>query len=229
MLADPTRHAYSIGMAHWNAGTLDLAMGDWARARERIEHGIAALRTAGASLAVPGAIAGAAWALAQLGRAEEALTCLAESEQLAEALAARDAPGGARGTRLHVLGRACLVLGRLDEAQSLAERAIEASPQQPAYAAHAWHLLGDVAAHAHRFDGERGLACYREALARAEPRNMRPLIAHCHLGIGRVHRGLGQHRSAGEHGDRAAAMYRDMGLAFWIAQAEAERDRRDRP
>ena len=222
VLADPTRHAYSIGMAHWNAGTLDLAMGDWARARERIEHGIAALRTAGASLAVPGAIAGAAWALAQLGRAEEALTCLAESEQLAEALAARDAPGGARGTRLHVLGRACLVLGRLDEAQSLAERAIEASPQQPAYAAHAWHLLGDVATHADRFDSARALTCYRETLVRAEPRGMRPLIAHCYLGIGRVHGRLGKRDTAGEHLARAVMMYRDMGLSYWLDQADAE-------
>jgi hypothetical protein len=58
---------------------------------------------------------------------------------------------------------------------------------------------------------------------------MRPLIAHCHLGIGRVHRELGQRRSAGEHGDRAAAMYRDMGLAFWLDQTQAERDSRNRP
>jgi tetratricopeptide (TPR) repeat protein len=221
MLADPTHHAYSIGIAYWNAGTLDLATGEWERARARIEHGIAALRTAGASLAVPWAVAGAAWSLAQLGRAEEALAGLAESEQLAEALAARDAPGGARGTRLHVLGRACLALGRLADAQSLGERAVEASPHQPAYAAHAWHLLGDVATNAEHFDFERALGCYHEALVRAEPRGMRPLIAHCYLGIGRVHGRLGERDTAGEHLARAAMMYRDMGLSYWLDQAEA--------
>jgi DNA-binding SARP family transcriptional activator/tetratricopeptide (TPR) repeat protein len=222
-LADPTLHAYSIGMAHWNAGMLDLALGDWARARARIEHGIASLRTAGASLAVPWAIAGAAWALAELGHAEEALACLMESEQLARGLAARDAPGGASGTRLRVLGRASLALGRLDGAQSLGARAVEASPHQPAYAAHAWHLLGDVATHADCFDSERGIACYREALALAEPRGMRPLIAHCHLGIGRVHRRLGKRDAAGDHLAKAAMLYRDMGLSYWLGKVEADR------
>jgi len=227
-LADPTRHAYSIGMAHWTAGMLALATGDWARARARIDHGIAALRTAGSSLVVPGAVAGAAWALAELGRAEEALACLMESEQLAAGLATRGAPGGAPGTRLHALGRASLALGRLDEAQRLGERAVETSPHQPGYAAHAWQLLGDVAAHADRFDSERSLSCYRGALARAEPRGMRPLIAHCHLGIGRVHGRVGRRRPAGDHLDRAAAMYRDMGLSYWLDQAQTERGRWDR-
>jgi DNA-binding SARP family transcriptional activator len=222
-LADQTRHAYSVGMAHWTAGTLDLAKGEWEPARARIEHGLTALRTASAALAVPWAVAGVAWALAQLGRAEEALACLEESEQLAKELAARDAPGGAGGTRLHVLGRACLALGRLDEARSLGERAIESSPRQPGYAAHAWHLLGDVATHSDRLDPERGLACYQEALARAEPRRMLPLIAHCQLGLGRVHRRMGLEDLAREHLARAATMYRAMGLSYWLGQAEAER------
>lgn len=157
---------------------------------------------------------------------EEALASLAESEQLAEELANRDAPGGARGTRLQVLGRACLALGRLHEAQTLGERAVEASPHQPGYAAHAWHLLGDVATHADLFDAEHALGCYREALARAEPRGMRPLIAHCHLGIGRVHRRVGKRDQASEHLAMAETMYRDMGLSYWLGQAEAERGRR---
>lgn len=220
-LADPTLHAYSVGMVHWNAGMLDLAMGDWARAGARIERGVAALRTAGASLAIPWAIAGAAWALAELGHAEQALACLIESEQLARGLAARNTTGGAPGTRLRMLGRTSLALRRLDEAQSLGQRAVEASQHQPAYAAHAWHLLGDVATHADRFDSERGLTCYREALTLAEPRDMRPLIAHCLLGIGRVHRRLGK-RDPGKYLTRAAILYRDMGLSYWLGQVEAE-------
>jgi tetratricopeptide (TPR) repeat protein len=113
--------------------------------------------------------------------------------------------------RLHVLGRACLALGRLDEARSLGERAVKSSPHQPGYAAHAWHLLGDVAALSDPIDPERGLACYKEALARAEPRGMLPLIAHCHLGIGRVQRRMGLQDLAREHVARAATMYHDMG------------------
>ena len=106
-LADPMQHAYSIGMAHWTAGVLHLVRGDWGPARSRIDHGIAALRTADAVLALPRAIACAAWALAQLGEAAEAGDRLRESEQLVEGLAARGIVG--LGTaRDHALGRANL-------------------------------------------------------------------------------------------------------------------------
>jgi len=40
---------------------------------------------------------------------------------------------------------------------------------------------------------------YREALAIAEPRGMRPLVAHCHLGIGKLYRRTGKPKQAREH------------------------------
>ena len=40
-LAEPTHHAFTIGLAHRAAGTLHLLKGDWAKARSLIEHGIA--------------------------------------------------------------------------------------------------------------------------------------------------------------------------------------------
>jgi hypothetical protein len=81
-----------------------------------------------------------------------------------------------------LMGRSCLLLGQLDEARNLSDRVVESVPHQPGYAALALHLLGDIATHPDRFDAERGEARYREALAIAEPRRMRPLVAHCHLG-----------------------------------------------
>src|SRR5262249_50053932 len=83
---------------------------------------------------------------------------------------------------------ASLLLGWLDEATSFGNRALKYSPAHPGSAAHALHLLGDIAAHPHRFDVERGEAHYRRALALAEPRGMRPLVAHCHLGLGKLYR-----------------------------------------
>ena len=44
-LAEPTHHAFTVGLAHCAAGTLHLLKGDWAKARSLIEHGIAVLRT----------------------------------------------------------------------------------------------------------------------------------------------------------------------------------------
>jgi hypothetical protein len=75
----------------------------------------------------------------------------------------------------HGLGRACLVLGQIGEAQSLGECAVEYYPHQPGFAAHAVHLLGDIVTHPDRFDPDSGEAHYRRALALAEPRGMRPV------------------------------------------------------
>jgi hypothetical protein len=38
-LAEPTDHAFTIGLAHFAAGTLHPLKGDWATARRLIEHG----------------------------------------------------------------------------------------------------------------------------------------------------------------------------------------------
>jgi hypothetical protein len=123
---------------------------------------------------------------------------------------------------VHSLGRACLLLGRLDEARRLGDRVVESSARQPGFAAHALHLLGDIATHPDRFDAGRGEAHYLQALALAEPRGMRPLVAHCHLGLGKLSRRTGKREQAHERLTTATTMYREMGMSFWLEQAEAE-------
>ena len=51
---------------------------------------------------------------------------------------------------------------------------------------------------------------------------MRPLAAHCHLGLGRLYRGAGEAVKAQARLSTAAAMYRDMDMPAWLARAEAE-------
>ena len=220
-LAEPTQHAFTIGIAHHAAGTLNLLKGDWAKARSLIEQKIAVLRTGNVVLLLPYSVASSAWVLAQLGEFSEALNRLRECEPLLERQAAQGIVGH-RSWAYHALGRACLVLGRLDAARSLGDRAIESSPRQPGFAAHALHLLGDIATHPDRFDAESGEAHYRKALALAEPRGMRPLIAHCHLGLGKLYHRTDKHDRAQEHLTTATAMYRELDMRFWLEQAEAE-------
>ena len=64
---------------------------------------------------------------------------------------------------------------------------------------------------------------YREALALATKLSMRPLVAHCHLGLGKLCCPTGDPAKANEHLTTAAAMYREMGMGFWLEKAEAER------
>ena len=227
-LAEPTHHAYTIGFAHLAAGTLHPLKGDWANARSLIERGIAVLRTANIVLLLPYAIASSAWVLAQLGEPSEAMTRLWEGEQLIERHVASRIVGNC-GWAYHALGRASLLLGRLDEARRLADRAVESSHRHPGFTAHARHLLGDIATHPDRFDAECGETHYRQALALAEPRGMRPLVAHCHLGLARLYRRTGKREQAQGHLTTATTMYREMDMHFWREKAETETKALDGP
>jgi hypothetical protein len=119
--------------------------------------------------------------------------------------------------------RAALLLGRLDEARRLGDHVAGSSPRQPAFAALALHLLGDIATHPDRFDAKSGEAQYRQALALAEPRGMRPLVDHCHLGLGKMHHRMGNPGQAQQHLTVAATMYSEMGMTYWLGQVEGKK------
>ena len=136
--------------------------------------------------------------LTVLGEANEALSRLREGEQLLARNAARGHVA-VLGWVYWRLRQAALVLGRLDEARRLGECAVQSSSRQPGHRAHAQHLLGEVATHPDSFDAERGEVHYRKALALAEPRGMRPTVAHCHLSLGKLHRRTANPEQAQEH------------------------------
>ena len=158
----------------------------------------------------------------QLDESRAALNRLSEGEQLLERLTTMGNLSPQRSFGYHALGRAFLLLGQLDDARHLAVRAIESAAHHPGFAAHDQHLLGDIATHPDRFDAENGETHYRQALALAEPRGMRPLIAHCHLGLGKLYRRKGKRERAQAHLTTATTMYCEMDMRFWLEQAEAE-------
>jgi hypothetical protein len=51
---------------------------------------------------------------------------------------------------------------------------------------------------------------------------MRPLLAHCPLGLGKLYRRTGKREQATEHLTTATTMYRGMGMRFWLEKAEGE-------
>jgi len=63
---------------------------------------------------------------------------------------------------------------------------------------------------------------YRQALARAEELGLRPLKAHCHLGLGKLCRRTGKLEQAQEHVITATTMYREMGVTCWLEKAQSE-------
>jgi DNA-binding NtrC family response regulator/tetratricopeptide (TPR) repeat protein len=217
-LAEPTQRGFPVSQAYRAAGDRHLLEGDWPKARSLYERQIAVAKTGNVALHLPWPIAASAWVLAQLGETSEALNRLREGEQLLERQAAKGIVFY-RAWAYHALGRACLLLGRLTEAQTLGDRAVESAPRQLGFLAWALHLLGDIATHPDRFHAESGEAHYRKALALAEPRGMRPLVAHCHLGLGKLYQRTGKREQAQEHLAIATTMYREMDMRFWLEQA----------
>jgi class 3 adenylate cyclase/tetratricopeptide (TPR) repeat protein len=219
-LAESMQQPFTVGFAYHAMAASHMLRGDWARARLHVEHAIAVFRTRNVILVLPSVIAYSACVLAQLGEAREALARLQEGDELLELQAARGMTL-LLGEAYLALARAGLVLGRLDDARRLVDRAVEFSAGRQGLMAHARHLLGDIATHADNFDAETSEAHYRQALALAEPRGMRPLIAHCHLGLSKLYQRTGRQEQAREHLTTATAMYREMDMIFYLQQAEA--------
>ena len=121
------------------------------------------------------------------------------------------------------LGEAYLQGGRPVEALDCALRALRLSQQHKERGNHAYalQLLGEIGSRRDPPDREAAETNYGQALALAAELGMRPLVAHCHLGLGKLYRRTKQ-QEAQEHLATATTMYREMDMQFWLEQAEAE-------
>ncbi len=121
------------------------------------------------------------------------------------------------------LGEAYLLAHRVRDAFTSAERALALARKRAerGHEAHGLRLLGEIAAHPDSPDTETAEGHYQEALMLAETLGMRPLVAHCHLGLGRLYRRIGKRQEADERVQTAMGMYRDMDVRHWVEQAEA--------
>ena len=160
---------------------------------------------------------GAAYALC--GRVTDAVLLLTQAVEQATAM---------ETSRLPVicclsLGEAQMLAGRLEEAYTLAERALALTRahQERGHQAYALRLLGDIAAHRDPPESAQAEAHYRQALALAEELGMRPLQAHCHRGLGTLYATIGQQEQARAELSAAIVLYRAMDMTFWLPQTEA--------
>ena len=125
---------------------------------------------------------------------------------------------------LLALGEGYLLAGRLAEARQTAERLLGFTRAMGfrRSEAGALRMLGEVHAVTKPAEASQAEASYRQALAFAEQTGMRPLVAHCHLGLGQLYRRTDRREQAQEHITTATTMYRDMGMTYWLEKAEAE-------
>ena len=110
-----------------------------------------------------------------------------------------------------------MLADRLGDARESAGRALSLAREGGHRPSEAWalRLLGEATA---RDPGDDAEGYYRKALALAEELGMRPLVAHCHVGLG-LYRSTQKPALAEEHIVAATSMYGDMGMASWLEKA----------
>ena len=217
-MAQAIDQPFTLMHGYFGAGIPHLARGDVARAIPPLERGLALCRATENHLWLGETAADLGLAYARAGRIDDALPVLEFA--LKEA-----ATTGLRWTyaRQHAqVGEGYLLAGQHDEAARLAATALEAAraqKQRGQEAAALW-LSAEIAGCA--LEGERAEADYQHAMVLASEIGLRPLVAHCHLGLGKLSRRTGKRQQAHEHLTTATTMYRDMGMTYWLEQATAE-------
>src|SRR5262249_32191446 len=118
------------------------------------------------------------------------------------------------------LGEAQVLAGRLEEAQTLAERilTLTRAHKERGTEAYVLRLLGEIAGRREPPGREQAEAHYQQALALADELSMRPLQAHCHRGLGTLYAMAGQREQARTALSTAIEIYTSMDMAFWLPQ-----------
>jgi tetratricopeptide (TPR) repeat protein len=197
-------------------GHLALRQGALERAITVLEPAYAHCRSADIPLFLPAIMEFLGLAYALSGWVTEAL-------HLLDQVVVSEDPGGGSNSLMINLGEAYLLAGRAEHARQLAERALVLSRDRKERGVQAWtlRLLGEIALNGHPSDVILAEPHYRQALTLAEELSMRPLVAHCHAGLGTLYIKTGHLEQARTALSTAIALYRAMAMTFWLSQTEA--------
>jgi tetratricopeptide (TPR) repeat protein len=213
-------HAYSQIVALHGLAFAHLLRGDHGVAIPLLEHGLALCRESELLIWDPDYTCGLGYGYALCGRAAEVLPLLEASIREQESIGQQSQ----LPFWMSWQAEAYLHVGRAADARQVTSRALALARErrQRAVQALCHRLEAEATMRIDPFDPDAAERQYREALALATDLGMRPLVAHCHLGLGKLYSRAGDGVKAREHLTTAATMYHEMDMGFWLAQAEAE-------
>jgi class 3 adenylate cyclase/tetratricopeptide (TPR) repeat protein len=202
----------ALGGVHLEQGNLDLAL-------RAFERGLALLRPHNVRDA--NLLSGLGYSYALSGRLSEALSLLEESTERETSISSMGLGLSVRTTRV---AATYLLAGRADEAMRRAQGAVELSTkyEEPANRALALKTLADVTMRVDAVGATIAAGHYTKSLALANELGMRPLVAHCHAGLGRLYRHAGKPGESSRHRATASTMYSEMGMTYWSEQMERD-------
>jgi tetratricopeptide (TPR) repeat protein len=211
-------HPFSVVVGCLDLAYLKSVRGQLSQVAGLVERAVAQCREWNITSHTPIAMAALGHVYAWSGRIEEGVSCLQQ------ALTAHESAGIGYYLSLSVeqLGEAYRLADQVENARACADRAVMLARARGERGNEAWalRLLGDIASHHGRLDVATAGAHYGAAMNLASELEMRPLLAHCHFGLGRLYRRMGKPEQAQEHLTTATAMYGEMGVTYWLEKLE---------
>jgi tetratricopeptide (TPR) repeat protein len=215
-IAEALDHPFSVVVGCLDLAYLKSVRGELRQAAGLLERAVAECREWNITSHTPIAMAALGHAYACSGRIEEGVSCLQQ------ALTAYESAGIGFYHSLSVerLGEAYLLADQVENARACADRAVMLARGRGERGCEAWalRLLGDIASH----HVATAAAHYGAAMTLACELEMRPLVAHCHLGLGKLYHGTGERELARDHLAMATAMYGEMGMSYWLEEYRKE-------
>jgi class 3 adenylate cyclase/tetratricopeptide (TPR) repeat protein len=210
-------HSFGSVYADFGMGLAYVRKGDIGAAIVVLERGLERCRVADIPVQFPLVASPLGLAYVLSGRVAEGTTLL---EQAVGQTASKRRSGQA--FRLSWLSEAYLRAGRIEEAASHAELALEFSRNHQERGREAWILrqIGKIHARRNIPDLDRVEFYFRQALKQATELKMRPLIAHCHLSLGELYAQIDQSDKAQKELLTAIDLYRSMDMTGSLREAE---------
>jgi tetratricopeptide (TPR) repeat protein len=219
-MAEDANQPFTMALQYSNDGFLYLTRGELPRAIRSLIRAVDVSRTWNFSLHLTNATARLGYVHVLSGYVSDGLALLEDAAQMAGAL------GGLyeRASIVAWLSEAYLRSGQPEEALDSARRAFELADRskQQGKRAHTLRALGDAHAAGTSAEVIQAELYYGRALELASELGMRPLEAHCYLGLGRLERRFGRLDEARSHLAEALRLYTTLGMAFWVLPVEEE-------
>ncbi|MFQ5930150.1 MAG: tetratricopeptide repeat protein, partial [Acidobacteriota bacterium] len=213
-IAETSKHPMSVTTAYFGVGYVQLRKGAIDKAISVLERSLELCHTWGLQANVRRVAPNLGYAYAAAGRVAESLSLL---EQSTKKLPVH------RGL-VDSVGEGYLLTGRMELASRFATQALESSRRHKGRSTEALVLrvLGEIASGRNPPEIEKAEVYYHQSMSIANELGMRPLIAQCHLGLGRLYRRIDNLQQAKRHLTTATTMMRDMQMGLWLEKAEAE-------
>jgi tetratricopeptide (TPR) repeat protein len=217
-------HPFSTVYAYYAVGTVALIKGDFDRAVAALERALSVCEAAEIPVLRPLVVSCLRAAYASVGSFEDALRLLESTKDRDEWITGAGSQQLPFGKVMRMVWEveAYKLAGQYSEAMALALRVLEVSRDSKDKGSEAWLLrqLGDLLARIHPAHSMQAAASYTEGLKLAQDLGMRPLQAHCHLGLGQIHAQAENGSVARSELHAASELYRAMSMSFWVAKAD---------